>query len=312
MSTSRRLGLNTKLTIRAPFKPLEESIQYEITHSTCYTYNTKKSSSVMSLCLKPREFEFQRVEDYSLQTTPSARLDEERDAFGNTRHLFDIHHPHQELTIRSNSTVTRIERNSKNEGLSSGHWDQLQAFGLDYQLWEFLQPSELTSTKEDLKEWTRNLGGVSFSDPMTFLDTLHRRLSETISYKPGRTTIDSTVEDVLLHREGVCQDISQLMIAIARSWGIPARYVSGYLYDQPGSRHHIAADSTHAWVDCLLPTLGWVSFDPTNPDGSESTRIVVAYGRDYRDVSPTKGITLGDGSTEMEVSVVVLKSMNMA
>ena len=99
-----------------------------------------------------------------------------------------------------------------------------------------------------------------------------------------------------------------LLIAVARAWSIPARYVSGYLYDTPGDSNRLAEDATHAWVECLLPGIGWKSFDPTNPGGLEDTHIIVGYGRDYRDVPPIKGITLGEGEAEMDVNVVVLRT----
>ena len=293
----------------APVSDLaDNAVEYEVIHTTHYSYESVKRSSVMSLCMKPRETERQHIEDYSLTVTPETMVDEDVDIFGNSRHIFDIHRPHKDLTVSSSAKVLMQRSLPYDEVQEAIDWDSLSDYRSDWRLWEYLNPTDLTRTSVDLKDWSKKLGSLNLDQPLGFLYSLEQRLSETISYRPGRTTIDSTVEEVLTHREGVCQDISQLMIAIARSWHIPARYVSGYLYDTPGDSNRFAEDATHAWVECLLPSIGWRSFDPTNPGGLEDSRIIVGYGRDYRDVPPVKGITLGEGEAEMDVDVVVLRT----
>lgn len=258
--------------------------------------------------MKPRETERQHIENYSLSVTPETLVVEDLDIFGNSRQVFDVHRPHKNLTVLSSARVRMYRSQSSDSEVEAIEWDTLDSYRSDWRLWEYLNPTDLTRTSVDLKDWCKKLGSLNWDDPVEFLESLEQRLSETITYRPGRTTIDSTVEEVLTHREGVCQDISQLMIAIARSWCIPARYVSGYLYDTPGDSNRFAEDATHAWVECLLPNIGWRSFDPTNPGGLEDSRIIVGYGRDYRDVPPIKGITTGEGEAEMDVSVVVLRT----
>ncbi len=285
-----------------------DAVEYEVIHTTHYSYESIKRSSVMSLCMKPRETERQHIESYSLSVTPETLVDEDLDIFGNSRHVFDVHRPHKNLTVSSSARVRMHQSASSDSEDEAVEWDSLDSYPSDWRLWEYLNPTDLTRTSVDLKDWSKKLGSLNWDDPVEFLESLEQRLSETISYRPGRTTIDSTVEEVLTHREGVCQDISQLMIAIARSWNIPARYVSGYLYDTPGDANRFAEDATHAWVECLLPNTGWRSFDPTNPGGLEDSRIIVGYGRDYRDVPPIKGITVGEGEAEMDVNVVVLRT----
>lgn len=264
----------------------------------------------MSLCMKPRESRKQHLEHYALEIEPETTVDEDTDIFGNNRHIFDVHRPHKSLTVTSRARVQLARGHSASPAATEKtvDWSALDDYRDSWRNWEYLHPTELTRTSVNLKDWIKTLGGLNWEDPVAFLDSLEKRLSEAISYKPGRTTIDSTVEEILIHREGVCQDISQLMIAIARALSIPARYVSGYLYDTPGDTNRLAEDATHAWVECLLPGLGWRSFDPTNPNGLEEARIVVGYGRDYRDVPPIKGVTLGEGEAEMDVSVVVLRA----
>ena len=142
-------------------------------------------------------------------------------------------------------------------------------------------------------------------DPLDSLrrlsDTLHRRLH----YIPGSTSAESPVDHLLETDRGVCQDYAHAMIAIARSWGIPARYVSGYLHVTADSAGHVPDNATHAWVECRLPELGWIGFDPTNRTLAGDGYVRIAAGRDYRDVSPTHGVVQGGGDSRLEVEVRV-------
>lgn len=291
-----------------PESNLEQNlVRFEIAHTTCYTYEKPRLSSVMSLNLMPRKDRRQNVDYYQLRTDPSTFVDSEIDYFGNTRHFLDLHRPHQQLTIESVAKVWVNEVLELDKIQHNSNWEEIAALQDSIEYWEYLQHTNLTRTKVDLVDWVDAQGGIELSDPESFLETLCVRLSQVIRYQPGSTTIESTVDDLLKQHEGVCQDIAQLMIAIARTKGIPSRYVMGYLYVSPGESHRLAQNTTHAWVECYLPHKGWTSFDPTNPDLPKDSHIVVSYGRDYRDVAPTKGISLGTGDATMDVSVTVLK-----
>ena len=126
-------------------------------------------------------------------------------------------------------------------------------------------------------------------DPMATMHRLSDSIHRSFDYQPGTTSADSPIEHVLESGRGVCQDFAHVMIAIARSWGVPSRYVSGYLHTtgRPGAQ--TMATGSHAWVECRLPGAGWVGFDPTNAIFSDERHIRVATGRDYADVSPTRG-----------------------
>ncbi len=131
-----------------------------------------------------------------------------------------------------------------------------------------------------------------------FLRQLHRILN----YVPGSTSTQSTIEDILATGKGVCQDYTHLMIAITRSWGIPSRYVSGFLCpDGEDAGSH----TTHAWVECRFPGVGWTGFDPTNDSIVDASHIRIATGRDFSDVSPTRGVLLGGGGTTLDVEVTI-------
>ena len=139
-------------------------------------------------------------------------------------------------------------------------------------------------------------------DPMTALRTLQRGIYDSFEYEPGVTEVNSPIEVALEQRRGVCQDFAHIMTAIARAWGIPCRYVSGYLYHK-GSRDRSAANATHAWVEAYLPSLGWVGFDPTNNIMAGERHIRAAVGRDYADVPPTRGTYKGGADSELSIAV---------
>jgi transglutaminase-like putative cysteine protease len=139
-------------------------------------------------------------------------------------------------------------------------------------------------------------------DPLTALRTLQRGIYDSFDYQPGSTDVNSPIEVALEQRRGVCQDFAHIMTAIARDWGIPCRYVSGYLYHK-GSRDRSAADATHAWVEAYLPSLGWVGFDPTNNIMAGERHVRAAVGRDYADVPPTRGTYKGGADSELSIAV---------
>ena len=143
-------------------------------------------------------------------------------------------------------------------------------------------------------------------DPLRDLLRLSDTLHNSFHYVPGSTSAASPIEHILESRRGVCQDYAHVMITIARSWGIPARYVSGYLHIIGPDGEEAQENATHAWVECLLPELGWVGFDPVNKSVSDERHVRIAVGRDYQDVSPTRGVYRGGGQTRLEVNVQVL------
>ena len=133
---------------------------------------------------------------------------------------------------------------------------------------------------------------------------LHLRdsIHHSFDYVPGSTTAVSPIDHILETGQGVCQDYAHVMIAIARSWGVPTRYVSGYVSARKAGMS-APQSATHAWAECFLPDLGWTEFDPTNPDLSNERSVRVAVGRDYDDVSPTRGVFVGESDSLLEVSV---------
>jgi transglutaminase-like putative cysteine protease len=146
-------------------------------------------------------------------------------------------------------------------------------------------------------------------DPLTALRHLNAVIHDAFDYDQEATEVDSPIDHALEARKGVCQDFTHVMLSIARSWGIPARYVSGYLYREKESIDRSVPDASHAWLECFLPSLGWIGFDPTNNLIAGERHIRVAIGHDYADVPPTKGVYKGVAQGELAVAVKVTPRM---
>ena len=287
--------------------PVTENIRYEITHTSHYRYATHAQQCVMMLCLKPRANQRQKLLHFDIKTQPSAYLSCETDYFGNTRHVLDVHQAHDALEITTFSTVevAPVPLPSK---VSVGSWKKIRSPDISFTNWDYTHPSTLARPSPALAAFVDRHrirpGHDSLEDLLQLSDTLYRNLH----YAPGSTTAESSIEHILENGGGVCQDYAHLMIAIVRSWGIPARYVSGYLHvtGQPGEQ--VPDNATHAWVECQLPKLGWTGFDPTNRSLADQRHVRVAVGRDYRDISPTRGVLQGGGEIQLDVDVQVRAS----
>ena len=280
------------------------AVRYEIEHISHYSYTAPVQQCVMLLCLEPREDRGQRLLDFEIETSPPANLNRETDCFGNTRHLLDLHQTHRILGITTRSTVEVASAPPLPARLHTGAWEEIRSRRESCADWDFTRPSALVRPSPALAEFVDQHRIEPRDDPLESLLQLSHTLHECLQYIPGSTTAESPVDHIIETGRGVCQDYAHLMIAIARSWDIPARYVSGYLNptDQPSEQ--APSNATHAWVECRLPELGWVGFDPTNQSFSgEGGKVHIAVGRDYHDVSPTRGVLQGGGATRLEVDV---------
>ena len=176
-------------------------------------------------------------------------------------------------------------------------------FREDFVYWDYTRPSAPTGSSPALTSFVDRLNIRAGGDPLESLLRLSDTLHCAFAYSPGSTSVISTIDHVLETGHGVCQDYAHVMIAIARSWGIPTRYVSGYLHVTGAEGEQAPATSTHAWAECRLPNLGWVGIDPTNRTLADQRYIRLAVGRDYQDVPPTRGIFHGGGQSHLDVNV---------
>ena len=259
----------------------------------------------MSLCLRPLDGARQRVLRFGITTTPPGRLTTETDPFGNIRHVLTVNERHDALEVVSASTVEVVPSPPLPERLGPEAWEVVRSWTTDLDLWQFTHPSPGAGPTPALTGFVAEIGARPGSDPLADLVKLSLTLNHNFNYVPGSTSVDSPIDEVLATRRGVCQDYAHVMIAIARSWGVPTRYVSGYLHvdEASGGVDGPPGTATHAWVECRLPQLGWVEFDPTNRTFTDHRYVRMAVGRDYRDVPPTRGVVEGGANSGLDVDV---------
>ncbi len=271
---------------------------YTIRHVTRFRYTSFVNQSFLEVRMQPRTEGFQRNLSFRLNINPSARVLQYRDYLGNVVHHFDIPGQHRTLTVTAEAQVEMQTAPQLPEALPVETWDELNQAEYDW-----LLPSHFTQPSTLLADLARELGVERRDDPLSFLRELTASIYNAFEYAPDTTKVDSPIDDALTVRSGVCQDFTHIMLALVRPLGIPCRYVSGYLFH--GDTIRSAPDASHAWIEALLPRIGWVGFDPTNNLITGEQHIRVAIGRDYADVPPTHGVFKGNAETELSVGVRV-------
>jgi transglutaminase-like putative cysteine protease len=276
-----------------------------INHVTKFRYSAPITESIMELRMQPLTEGPQRCLKYDINLKPTARVTSYRDHLGNAVHHFDIPGRHTQLVINAKSIIETLPRDLPPEALKADAWDELDALvkGGDY--WDMLMPSHFAKPTRALLDFAHQLDLQRREDPLTVLRELNTAIYNAFDYVPQSTSADSPIDVALDARKGVCQDYSHIMIALARQLRVPCRYVSGYLFHRVEYNDRSAQDATHAWVEALLPELGWVGFDPTNNLLAGQRHIRVAVGRDYADVPPTRGVFKGAAESELSVAVQV-------
>jgi transglutaminase-like putative cysteine protease len=289
-------------------------MRYRVTHSTTYHYSKNVTLCHNVAHLLPRDTTQQTCSMSELKISPlPVAVNEWSDLFGNRQASFSIQQPHDELIVTAISEVDVMSPGSLLDNAYPISWEQ----AVDH-----LQTSDdpestdarmyvLESEFIEISDEVRNYTDDSFSSARPLLETvedLMHRIYRDFAYVPGFSSIATPLEEVLEHRKGVCQDFAHLAIACLRTRGLAARYVSGYLETIPpeGKQRLVGADASHAWFSVYVPHQGWVDFDPTNAQIPNEQHITVAWGRDYADVAPLKGVIFGGGNdNELDVSVDV-------
>jgi transglutaminase-like putative cysteine protease len=285
---------------------------YDIRHVTRYSYEQPVGSSYQSLHLTPREFSRQSVSRTGIEVTPRPlNLERRRDFFGNTVTDLFIRDPHERLTILATSSV--IVRTYEDILLDlSPAWEQTAMIARQGATEDALEAGRYCFPSPHV-----TLTGAYDHFPDVFSQgkpllrlamELTERIYEGFEYRGGVTDVYTPVPEVLAARAGVCQDFAHAGIACLRAHGLPARYVSGYLLTQPkdGQSRLTGADASHAWFSVWCPEFGWVDFDPTNNIQAAAEHITLGWGRDYSDVSPTRGFIRGGGTQKLDVAVDVV------
>jgi transglutaminase-like putative cysteine protease len=283
---------------------------YSIRHLTKFLYSNQVSESMMETRLHPRSDQNQRCMTFHLSVSPRCRVFSYRDHLANHVHHFDIPGMHGQLVIVAESLVEVQPEAQIPSFLAPDAWANLDATVERGDYWEMLLPSKFTGPTLALDDFATKLDVRRRDDPLMVLHKLNQQIYEHFDYKPKSTKVDSPIDLALGTKAGVCQDFAHIMIALVRSkLRIPCRYVSGYLFHSESDIDRSISSATHAWVEALVPSLGWVGFDPTNLLVAGDRHIRTAIGRDYADVPPTHGIFRGQAATELAVAVRVTPSL---
>jgi transglutaminase-like putative cysteine protease len=278
---------------------------YSIRHLTRFRYKHPVSESIMETRMHPRSDSSQHCLAFSLSVSPRCRVFSYRDHYGNNVQHFDIPGDHDQLVIVAESLVEQQIQTDVPAFLAPDAWNALDAMIADGDYGEMLLPSTFAQFTPALLEMARKLNVVRRDDPLMVVHELNKSIYEYFEYVPRSTRVDSPIDEAIASGKGVCQDFAHTMIALLRHIGIPARYVSGYLYRSREDHDRSTPDASHAWVEVLLPHLNWVGFDPTNDLIAYNRHIRTAVGRDYADVPPTHGVFRGKTASELYVAVQV-------
>jgi transglutaminase-like putative cysteine protease len=278
---------------------------YSIRHVTRFCYSGSVSESIMETRMHPRSENNQRCLTFQLSVSPRTRMFSYRDYLGNIIHHFDVPGHHRQLIIVAEAVVDVQPPPAMPWSLRSEAWNELDVLNHSADYWHTLRSSHFARSGPELAELGDTLNvRKRRDDPLTMLRELNTGLFHWFDYAPQTTTVDSPIEHALRERKGVCQDFAHVMIALVRELGIPCRYVSGYLY-HANALDRSSDGATHAWVEALLPNLGWIGFDPTNNLIAGARHIRTAVGMDYADVPPTRGVFKGNVESQLSVAVRV-------
>jgi transglutaminase-like putative cysteine protease len=285
-------------------------MMYKITHRTTYKYKYPVSVGNHVACLQPRNLgHFQQAESQiHIFPTPITRT-ERVDFFGNTLCFFTIQEPHTELIVEARSAVTLAIQPASLPG-STIPWEQVaESLPLDdsphgLEAFQFSFESPRIRIRPEFAAYARQSFTTGRPMPESLRD-LTARIHRDFRFDSKSTNVRTPPEEVFKKRRGVCQDFAHVQIACLRSINLAARYVSGYLrtYPPPGKPRLIGADASHAWVSAYCPGIGWLDVDPTNDVVPSDGHVTLAWGRDYGDVSPLRGLVHGGGSNTLKVAV---------
>jgi transglutaminase-like putative cysteine protease len=279
---------------------------YSIRHVTRFRYSSPVRESVMELRMQPRSEGQQSLRSFQLTTNPRAQLYAYTDYLGNAVYHFNVLREHEELRIEAQAVVEIAGLAPLPPHADLLEWGRYNSYNLSDEQFDLLEPSNFAFMSQPLAEFMTAHDLVKpKEDPLTALKHLCTTLHASFAYEPGVTDAQSPIDLALKEKSGVCQDFAHIMIAIARSWGIPARYVSGYLHHRGRGQDRSSEDATHAWVEAYLPSLGWIGIDPTNDTLVTDRHIRAAVGRDYADVPPTRGTYKGGAESELAIAVAV-------
>lgn len=274
-----------------------------IAHTTEYLYSEPAWDSFNELRLQPADDYRQTTLQFELDVAPSTALRNHLDYYGNMTHHFHLSSRHDSLRVTSSALVSTYPIPAPHPVPASILPE------LRHRFFEYLAPTQRVPLNQD---WLGQFGAARLepADEVSwYLRDLTAHLKARLIYQSNSTTVDTRLEEFAQTQTGVCQDFAHAMLAICRSVGIPARYVSGYVHSDPeGDEDMIGSEGSHAWVEAFLPGSGWVGYDPTNGCILSEAHAKLAVGRDYADVPPVSGLRRGGGRDSLNVTVAVRRA----
>lgn len=292
-------------------------MRVSVSHSTRLEYSAEVSEGIMDVRLGPLSDVDQRWQSFDLRANPSAAVSPYVDGFGNTAHLISLRRPHSYVEVVSRGEVeTLLEDPFALPPRPPAPLGPAECT-------DSLQPSLLVPPDPHLAEFAEPFRPAWPEHTFDAVQGLMRLVNQEFGYEQRVTDVSTTVAEVIAARRGVCQDFAHVLIGLCRAVGIPARYVSGYIVSleqrqsqrlgsmsqsqsqSSGAPRYRGGLASHAWVEAFTPTHGWRGFDPTNALVASTHHVKVAVGRDYRDVSPTRGAYRGTAEEHLTVAVDV-------
>lgn len=263
---------------------------FTVSHVTTYRYEVPMRAAVQSLRLFPSRFDGQRTIHWDVAVEGGVRGGSFRDGAGDKVEGWSIRGPVTEVSISVSGQVETID----NAGVLRGHREVAHPFA-------YLRETTATWIDDSIAALATEAAG-DVTDPLSRAHRLSRAIGEAIAYTPGRTDAQTTAAEALALGEGVCQDHAQALIAAARSLGMPARYVSGYLHARDDGEPH---EASHAWAELYVAGIGWIGFDAANRCCPDANYIRLGSGLDAREAAPIKGVAQGAGEEALEVTVAL-------
>lgn len=293
-------------------------MRYTVTHRTSFRYQSLASHAVNRACLTPRDTTQQQCLQSRVEIDPEPDVQQSAvDRFGNQLVLFDLAAPHNRADVTATSTVLTYPAPELPSDFTRADLRErlLHHTGADMLLAEeCLLPSPQIPVRADPAALIAAVGWTPDSGVLDFAERLMNYIFNEFVYDPNYSSVATPIADVLEAQRGVCQDFAHAAILCCRKLGIAARYVSGYLETLPpeGVEKLRGSDASHAWFSVYDGVGAWYDFDPTNNKRPDEQYITTAWGRDYTDVAPLRGVVYGGGSQQLEVAVDVDRAKDQA
>ncbi len=287
---------------------------YTIKHTTTYTYHESVPLCHNLAILTPRNTPLQNCQIFEFDVSPTPDIVEEYfDFFGNKIIYFIIENEHEKLVVTTTSIVEKRPAMLTLTQLNHQSWESVRdAFSISkgdlMEEKQYLIPTEVTTPSDSIIQYAVQ----SFPQGRSLFDSVYdlmNRIYKDFTYTAGFTTVSTPLSEVMTERKGVCQDFAHLGIACVQAMGLAAKYVSGYLETTPipNEQKLKGADASHAWFSVYIPEMGWVDFDPTNNKLPDEQHITIAWGRNYFDIIPLRGVIMSSNQHQLDISVEVMR-----